>query len=90
MPRTKRAPRLASAALAEYLTQIIATNDPALLAGALGVLAREHGMRNVALAAGMSREALYKALRPDAQPRFETITKVCGALGVKLVVRPVP
>jgi probable addiction module antidote protein len=56
----------------------------------LGVLAREHGMRNVALAAGMSREALYKALRPDAQPRFETITKVCGALGVKLVVRPVP
>lgn len=74
--------------LAEYLTTIIATNDPALLAGALGELAREHGMRKVAKHSGMSREALYKALRPDAQPRFETISRVCGALGVKLVAKP--
>lgn len=88
MPRAKRAPRLASAALAEYLTRILATNDPALLAGALGELAREHGMREVALASGISREALYKALRPDAQPRFATISRVCGALGMKLVAKP--
>jgi probable addiction module antidote protein len=88
MSGANRAPRLAGAALAEYLTQILATNDPALLAGALGVLAREHGMREVARAAGMSREALYKALRPDAQPRFATINKVCRALGIKLVARP--
>ncbi|APV48853.1 putative addiction module antidote protein [Betaproteobacteria bacterium GR16-43] len=74
--------------MADYLSAIIATNDPSLLAGALGELAREHGMREVAQAAGMSREALYKALRPDAQPRFATINRVCGALGVKLVVKP--
>ena len=81
-------PRLSRAAMADYLSAIIAANDPSLLAGALGELAREHGMREVALAAGMSREALYKALRPDAQPRFDTINRVCGALGVKLVVKP--
>jgi len=74
--------------MADYLSAIIATNDPSLLAGALGELAREHGMREVALAAGISREALYKALRPDAQPRFDTINRVCGALGVKLVAKP--
>jgi probable addiction module antidote protein len=74
--------------MADNQSAIIATNDPSLLAGALGELAREHGMREVALSAGMSREALYKALRPDAQPRFATINRVCGALGVKLVVRP--
>lgn len=88
MRRAKRAPRLASAALADYLTEVLAANDPSLLAGALGELAREYGMREVAAAAGISREALYKALRPDAQPRFATINRVCGALGVKLVVKP--
>ena len=89
MRRAKRAPGLASAALADHLTAILARNDPSLLASTLGDLAREHGMREVAAAAGMSREALYKALRPDAQPRFATINRVCGALGVKLVVKPV-
>lgn len=87
MRRAKRAPRIASAALAEYLTEILATNDPSLLAGTLGELAREYGMREVAAAAGISREALYKALRPDAQPRFATINSVCAALGVKLVAK---
>ena len=61
--------RITRAAMAEHLSAIIATNDPSRLAAALGELAREHGMREVALAAGMSREALYKALRPDAQPQ---------------------
>ena len=82
-----RGPLVSSAALADYLTTILAANDASLLAAALGELAREHGMREVALAAGMSREALYKALRPDAQPRFDTISRVCGALGVELVAR---
>ena len=75
------------AALAERLTRILAANDPAQLAATLGELARERGMREVAKAAGMSREALYKALRPDAQPRFETISRVCGALGVQLIAK---
>jgi len=88
MRLAKRSTRLASAALAEYLTGIIAANDPSLLAQALGELARDRGMREVAAAAGLSREALYKALRPDAQPRFATINRVCGALGMKLVARP--
>ena len=75
-------------AIAEDLTEVLASDDPSLLAAALGELAREHGMREVAAAAGLSREALYKALRPNTQPRFATISRVCGALGVKLVVKP--
>jgi probable addiction module antidote protein len=74
-------------AIAEDLTEVLASGDPSQLAAALGKLAREHGMRKVAAAAGLSREALYKALRPHAQPRFATIHRVCGALGVKLVVK---
>lgn len=42
-------------------------------------------MTQIAKDSGLSREALYKALRPGASPRFDTIARVCKALGVRLV-----
>lgn len=77
------------AAVAAYLTDILDANDPALLAAALGDIARARGMSEIARASGITREALYKALRPDAQPRFDTISRVCAALGVRLVAQAV-
>jgi len=59
------------------------------LAAALGDIARARGMTDIAKSAGLTREALYKALRPNAHPRFDTISKVCKALGVKLHVEPI-
>jgi len=76
-------------AVAAYLTDILEANDPALLAAALGDIARARGMSEIAKAAGLTREALYKALRPNAQPRFDTISRVCTALGVRLVAQAV-
>jgi probable addiction module antidote protein len=76
------------AAVCEYLTAIVEDGDPALLAAALGDIAKARGMAQIAEAAGLGREALYKALRPGAQPRFDTIARVCAALGLKLVVQP--
>jgi probable addiction module antidote protein len=76
-------------AIAEYLTAMIETGDPALLAAALGDIARARGMSDIAEASGLTREALYKALRPNAQPRFDTIARVCAALGVRLVAQPI-
>ncbi len=76
-------------AMAEYLTVVLEENDPSLLAAALGDIARARGMSEIARASGITREALYKALRPDAQPRFDTISRVCTALGVKLVAQAV-
>ena len=75
-------------AIAEYLTIVMEENDPSELTYALGVIARARGMSEVARAAGLTREALYKALRPNSQPRFDTIARVCTALGVKLVAQP--
>jgi len=76
------------AAMAEYLTSIIEENNPALLAAALGDIARARGMTEIARASGLTREALYTALKPDAQPRFDTIARVCTALGLKISVAP--
>ena len=90
LPEFDMAPQLKNEAdIAAYLTIVMEDNDPALLAAALGDIARARGMTEIAKAAGITREALYKALRPDAHPRFETITRVCNALGVRLVVQPI-
>ena len=88
LPDFDAAPYLDSgAAVAAYLTDILEAHDPALLAVALGDIARARGMSEIAKASGITREALYKALRPDAQPRFDTVNRVCAALGVRLVVQ---
>ena len=76
-------------AISVYLSDILEANNPALLAAALGDIARARGMSEIAKASGLTREALYKALRPDAQPRFDTISRVCAALGVRLVAQPI-
>ncbi len=90
LPEFDAAPYLENeAAIAAFLTDILQANDPALLAAALGDIARARGMGEIAKASGLTREALYKALRPDAQPRFDTISRVCTALGVRLVAQAV-
>ena len=90
LPEFDAAPYLGSEeAIAAYLTDILSANDAALLAAALGDIARARGMTEIAKSAGITREALYKALRPDAQPRFDTVSRVCAALGVKLVAQAV-
>ena len=75
--------------IAEYLTLVMEDGDSALLAATLGDIARARGMTQIAKDAGIGREALYKALRPDASPRFDTVARVCKALGVKLVAQRV-
>ena len=76
-------------ALAAYLTRLIAQGDAAVLADALGRMARARGMAHIASDTGLAREALYRALRPGSHPRFDTIARVCAALGVKLVAQPI-
>ena len=73
-------------AIAEYLSVVLEDYDPDVLGAALGDIARSRGMTEVARAAGLTREALYKALRPGAQPRFDTSARLCTALGLKLSV----
>ena len=74
--------------VAAYLTAVLEENDASALAQALGTIARARGMNEIAKVAGLRRESLYKALRPNAEPRFDTVARVCAALGVKLVVQP--
>lgn len=73
--------------IASYLTLALQEDDTSELTHALGMIARARGMTEVAKISGLTREALYKALRPNSQPRFDTISRVCNALGVQLVAQ---
>jgi len=55
---------------------------------ALNTAARAKGMTEIAKKAGLTRASLYKSLAEGGNPRFETISKVSKALGVRLVARP--
>lgn len=76
-------------AIAAYLGDAIASGNAAEFQDALNVVARARGMTEIAKLAGLGRENLYNALRPDAHPRFDTIQRVVSALGVRLTVQPV-
>jgi probable addiction module antidote protein len=61
-----------------------APDDPALLAAALGDIARARGMVQLASKTGLTREGLYKALSKNGNPSLGTVLKVLKALGLKL------
>ena len=94
MPKTKTSTRLWDPArylesredIVAYLDAALEEEDPALLAAALGDVARARGMTEIARETGLGRESLYKALSSDGNPEFGTILRVVRALGLKLRV----
>jgi probable addiction module antidote protein len=73
-------------AIAAYLDAVLQESDPALLAAALGDVARAKGMTQIARATGLGRESLYKALSPEGNPELGTVLKVVQSLGLRLRV----
>ncbi|MDX2419175.1 MAG: putative addiction module antidote protein [Xanthomonadales bacterium] len=74
--------------IAEYLTVALDDPDPDAFLMAVRDVAKARGIATIAENAGLGRESLYKALRPGAQPRFDTVRRLLDALGVKLGVTP--
>ena len=72
--------------IAEYLTVALEDPDPDAFLVAVSDVAKARGIATVAAMAGLGRESLYKALKPGAKPRFETVRRLLDALGVQLNV----
>ncbi|CDZ56933.1 addiction module antidote protein [Neorhizobium galegae] len=73
-------------AIAAYLEAAFEDGDPAVIAVVLGNIARAKGMTNVAKEAGITREALYKALSDKGDPKLSTLLGVLKALGLRVTV----
>ena len=74
--------------IAEYLTLALEDADPDAFLMAVRDVAKVRGIATVAADAGVGRESLYKTLKPGSQPRFDTVRRLLGALGVRLDVAP--
>lgn len=73
----------------ELLAEAFASGHPGLIANVLGTVARARGMTATAQDAGVTREALHKALSPDGNPRLTTLLGVAKALGYRLSLVPI-
>ena len=74
---------------AEYLQAAMEdTGEPAVLLIALRHVSEAYGMADVAKAAGIKRESLYRALSPKGNPTLKTLTAVLKAVGLRLAVAP--
>jgi probable addiction module antidote protein len=75
-------------AIAAYLSEAFETGDDALIARALGAVARVKGMKDIAKETGLNRENLYRSLSEGGNPELGTVMKVLDALDVQLVAKP--
>jgi probable addiction module antidote protein len=78
----------------EYLrAAMLSLDDPADRAAgllALRTIAEAcGGLGAIAKSAGISREALYRALSPNGNPTLKTIVAVLGAMGMRLSVEQI-
>ena len=69
---------------AELVADAFDSGDALYIAHALGIVARARGMTQVAKDAGVTREALYRALSQEGDPRLSTLLGVLKALGLSL------
>jgi len=69
---------------AELLADAFDTGDATYIAHALGIVARARGMTSIAREAGVTREALYKALSEKGDPKLSTLLGVMKALNMQL------
>lgn len=72
--------------LAQYLTDAYEDDDPAVFVVALGHAIKHKGVAQIAEAAGLNRESLYKVINGQVQPKWDTIHRLMHALGVRLSV----
>lgn len=69
---------------AQLLAAAVESGDPHIVAKAIGIVARAHGMTELARETGMKRQQLYRALGPEGNPTLETMLKVLPALGLRM------
>lgn len=76
------------ARITAYLEEAFADGDPALIASAIGDVARARNIAAISRETGLTRETLYRAFSPDGNPTLATLSAVIKALGFQLSIQP--
>lgn len=73
--------------IAAYLDEAFSGGDPALIAAAIGAVARARNIAAIAREANLSRETIYSAFASEGNPRLTTLVAVIRALGFQLAIK---
>lgn len=74
--------------MAEYLSAVMESGDAEATLAAIADIAKARGIAKLAEDSGLNRESLYKALRPGAKPRFDTVCRIMAALNLRMTAVP--
>ena len=72
--------------MVEYLNAVLREDDPKYFAKALGNIARAKGMSSISEESGLGRQALYRALSGEGNPRIETLFRVLDTLNLRIAI----
>jgi probable addiction module antidote protein len=75
-------------AIAAYVNDVISSGNADLMKEALKSVLKAKGFAKVAEQSGLTREGVYKALRPSSKPQWDTIRSLLLALGLEIRVVP--
>ena len=73
--------------IAFFMADAFETGDAAYIAKALGVVARDKGMAQIAGETGLSREQLYRSFSASGNPTLKTTLAVMKALKIELTAK---
>lgn len=74
-------------AVAVFMADAFESGDAGYIAHALGVVARAHGMTEIARKTGLSREQLYRSFSENGNPTLKTTLAVMKALNVEMTAK---
>jgi probable addiction module antidote protein len=77
-----------AADIAAYLDAYLEDSTAEEFRRALDTIARSRGISDLSKRTGITRAGIYKALRHDGNPSFETIRQLLAAMGLRLTVEP--
>jgi probable addiction module antidote protein len=64
-------------------------NDMSIFQRALSEAAKAQKIVDLAEKSGLARESIYKSIKPNSKPRFETVQKILTSMGYTLKIEPI-
>ena len=76
-------------AIAVFMSDIMESNDPGVIADGIGEVAKAKGMTALSKMTGIGRERLYASFGKNGNPTLRSLIAIMQALGLQLSAKPI-
>jgi probable addiction module antidote protein len=74
--------------IAAYISEALQIGDGAIIAKAIGDVAKAKGVAAMAAKVNLDRKSIYRIIKGGSNSRLNTVTALLRELGIKLVAEP--